>query len=48
MALTLRLPPVRRFVLSADELVREALFDGLRRDSAEAMRRATSGLDSGT
>ena len=28
-ALTLRLPPVRRFVLSADELIREALFDGL-------------------
>lgn len=27
MALTLRLPPVRRFVMSADELVREALFD---------------------
>ena len=27
MAITLRLPPVRRFVLSADELVREALFD---------------------
>lgn len=26
MALTLRLPPVRRFVLSSDELVREALF----------------------
>jgi len=26
-ALTLRLPPVRRFVLSSDELVREALFD---------------------
>jgi len=26
-ALTLRLPPVRRFVLSADELIREALFD---------------------
>ncbi len=25
-ALTLRLPPVRRFVLSSDELVREALF----------------------
>jgi hypothetical protein len=29
MTLTLRLPPVRRFVLSADELLREALFDGL-------------------
>jgi hypothetical protein len=28
-ALTLRLPLVRRFVLSADELIREALFDGL-------------------
>jgi AcrR family transcriptional regulator len=27
MALTLRLPPVRRFVISADELLREALFD---------------------
>jgi hypothetical protein len=27
MAITLRLPPVRRFVLSADELVRDALFD---------------------
>jgi AcrR family transcriptional regulator len=26
-ALTLRLPPVRRFVISADELVRAALFD---------------------
>ena len=26
IALTLRLPPVRRFVLSADELVREGLF----------------------
>jgi len=26
-ALSLRLPPVRRFVLSSDELVREALFD---------------------
>ena len=26
-ALTLRLPPVRRFVISADALVREALFD---------------------
>jgi AcrR family transcriptional regulator len=26
-AFTLRLPPVRRFVISADELVREALFD---------------------
>ncbi len=26
-AVTLRLPPVRRFVLSSDELVREALFD---------------------
>lgn len=26
-ALTLRLPPVRRFVLSADELLREALFE---------------------
>jgi AcrR family transcriptional regulator len=30
-ALTLRLPPVRRFVISADELVREALFDSERR-----------------
>ena len=28
-ALTLRLPPVRRFVQSADELFREALLDGL-------------------
>jgi hypothetical protein len=27
-ALTLRLPPVRRFVLSADTLVRDALFGG--------------------
>jgi AcrR family transcriptional regulator len=27
VAVTLRLPPVRRFVLSSDELVREALFD---------------------
>ena len=27
--MTLRLPPVRRFVLSADELLREALFDDL-------------------
>jgi AcrR family transcriptional regulator len=27
MALTLRLPPVRRFVMSAGELVREALFE---------------------
>jgi hypothetical protein len=26
MALTLRLPPVRKFVLSSDELVRDALF----------------------
>jgi hypothetical protein len=25
-AMTLRLPPVRRFVVSADELLREALF----------------------
>jgi AcrR family transcriptional regulator len=29
--LTLRLPPVRRFVLSSDELVREALFDTVTR-----------------
>jgi hypothetical protein len=27
-ALTLRLPPVRRFVQSADQLFRDALFDG--------------------
>lgn len=26
-ALTLRVPPVRRFVVSVDELIREALFD---------------------
>ena len=26
VALTLRVPPVRRFVISADELIREALF----------------------
>jgi hypothetical protein len=31
-ALALRLPPVRRFVITADELMREALFDNPIRD----------------
>jgi len=41
-ALTLRLPPIRRFVIAFDELIREGLFRG---DSTAAMQRATSGSE---
>jgi AcrR family transcriptional regulator len=41
VALSLRLPSVRRFVVSSDELVREALFGNPVSASVEAMKRAT-------